>query len=106
MSSSVVKLKQIAIFNASDGHSEISVKTVAKMDQGKIDPGEVEIWNRVPMLIPEFLPPSYLGRKGIIIDLTYSLLFEVKPSGMGRSLQSQIPIMIGTKPYGNNPFLN
>eukprot|EP00088_Acartia_fossae_P019105 TRINITY_DN2109_c0_g1_i1.p1 TRINITY_DN2109_c0_g1~~TRINITY_DN2109_c0_g1_i1.p1 ORF type:complete len:432 (-),score=73.87 TRINITY_DN2109_c0_g1_i1:428-1576(-) len=98
MSDSQVELIETIAFKAGR-EKKVLTRTVAKMERGKVEPGDSDIWDRVPMLIPP-LPPSFLGhgRPCGIIDLSYTLHFKVNPAGIGFSLKSQIPITIGSIP--------
>ena len=71
----LLQILDFQIVQAGGRQKEIS-RVVAKMHRGRIQAGESEMWDRVPMLVGA-LPPSFLGhgRPCGIIHLSYTLRF-------------------------------
>ncbi|KAK6180227.1 hypothetical protein SNE40_012419 [Patella caerulea] len=96
-------------------HATIKTRTrwnsVSKISHGAIEPGDSDMWNGDHLPIPP-LPPS--GLRGCrIIDIKYSAVLNVDPSGLGLDLVVPIDILIGSIPlhavaqqYGPPPPLS
>jgi len=104
MKTTEVKLVEKTIYRAGYETKE-SERTVMEMKKGEIESGDNFEWDREPVLVPPLAPTWLGGSKPCgIIEVTYTLSFRVNPHGVGFSLYTHIPILIGNIPL--RPMFN
>lgn len=76
--------------------SKSVTRIVAVKKMGRIEEGEHQSWNNVPLHIPPVPPSDLVGCR--IIDVVYYIKFTVDPSGPATDMEVLIPVTIGTIP--------
>ncbi len=77
-------------------HSEKDINVIAYVNlPDEVKPGENKSWKNQEISIPSDLPPSDL-MNCTIIDISYSLLFNLVPRGITQLIQCELPFIIGT----------
>ena len=72
------------------------MKFLQEVENGPIEANSTDSWEDIPLTIPS-VPPTGLGGCRII-EVTYRLLFIVRPRGCGYDLSVSLPIEIGNIP--------
>ena len=97
-------LYQNITFNSSDGKTRTISRFLQEAENGPIEANSTDSWEDIPLTIPS-VPPTGLGGCRII-EVTYRLLFIVRPRGFGFDLSVSLPIEIGNIPLESSLVQN
>ncbi|XP_043920078.1 arrestin domain-containing protein 3-like [Protopterus annectens] len=91
-----VSLYQIQTFHA-EGHRNISQKVLVEYKTEPVLPGNTDVWNGRPVLIPPVVP-SLLNCTIIYVEYTLKITIKIPCS---KNLQMNLPIVIGSIPLSS-----
>lgn len=94
MNETRVSLNQVVTYTTPQ-RARTEITEVSSVSRGKLESGACSSWEAVPIPIPQ-IPPSST-RKGII-DIQYTLDFDVVPTGPSYNLNISVPVTVGTVP--------
>ncbi|KAK7590384.1 hypothetical protein V9T40_001997 [Parthenolecanium corni] len=75
-------------------------RELSAVRRGKIQAGDTDEWRDEQLYIPP-LPPTNL-RGCHIISVQYDVYFIIKPKGLKKDVKIQLPILMGTYPFGDD----
>ncbi|XP_041975294.1 arrestin domain-containing protein 4 [Aricia agestis] len=77
------------------------VRSLSARARGRIRAGGEERWDRELLYVPP-LPPTNL-RGCHLISVQYDVLFIIEPKSLEKPVKLQLPILLGTYPFGDAP---
>ncbi|XP_071102899.1 arrestin domain-containing protein 3-like [Haliotis cracherodii] len=95
MKRSYAQLYMVRYYHATR-KSRSDIQKIAEISRGAILPGDTDVWNGDPLLIPPVPPSKLPGCR--IIALEYFIKLCVEPAGPGFQLEIPLSVIIGSIP--------